>query len=90
MFLVVNGEKPKDRLFKGYYTTDSELDLAQLTTLFHYFDIFSMETRMAGDLQLQSAGFIGAMPMEIRDLSAEISSFDLEGNGAVFHDPLVS
>jgi len=89
VFLVVNGEKSKDRLFKGYYTTDSELDLVQLTTLFHYFDIFSIGTRMAGDLQLQSAGFIGAMPMEIRDLSAEISSFDLEGNGAVFHDPLV-
>ena len=89
VFLVMNGEKPEGGAFKGYYTSDSELDLGKITTLLHTFNILDSETRMAGTMQLQAAGFAGNSPLEIRDLSAEITKFVLEGNGALFNEPWV-
>jgi hypothetical protein len=90
VFLVMNGEKTGDRPFKGYYTTDSELDLGQITTLLHTFNILDNETRVAGAMQLQAAGFVGEPPVEIRDLSAEITKFILEGNGALLNEPRIT
>lgn len=84
VFLAMNGEKPAGLPFKGYCTTDSELDLAQITTLLQAMNILAKETRMTGTMQLQAAGFAGGGPVEIRDLSAEITDFILEGHGAHF------
>ena len=89
VFLVMNGEKPEKGDFKGYYTTDSELDLGKITTLLHTFNVLDSETRMAGTMQLQAAGFAGDSSFEIRDLSAEITKFVLEGNGALFNEPRI-
>lgn len=90
VFLAMNGEKTEGQPFKGYYTTDSELDLARTTSLLHAMNILGSETRMAGTLQMQAAGFAGHSPVEIRDLSAEITDFTLEGNGAHFTEPRVT
>lgn len=89
VFLVVNGEKTEGIPFKGYYTTDTEIDLIQLSSLLHNVDLFSSESQIGGTLQLQAAGFVGVMPVEIRDLSVEIKDFVVEGNDAVFTDPLI-
>ncbi len=90
VFLVINGEKPEGGTFKGYYTSDSELDLGKITTLLHTFNILDSETRMAGTMQLQAAGFAGDSFFEIRDFSSEITKFVLEGHGALFNESRVT
>ncbi len=89
-FLVVNGEKVQDKPFRGYFTTDSEVDLAQLTPLLQIFDLVDSKTRIAGTMQVQAAGFTGDASAEIRDLSAEITDFTLEGGEAVFIEPTMN
>jgi len=89
VYLVMNGEKSGDRPFRTYYTTDSEIDLGQLAALLDTFHILGNGSEVDGALQLQAAGFAGGSPLEIRDLSAEITDFILEGNGTVFAEPRV-
>jgi hypothetical protein len=90
VFLAMDGEKTGGQPFKGYFTTDSELDLARTTSLLHAMNILDSETRMGGTLQMQAAGFAGHSPVEIRDLSAEVTNFILEGNGAHFAEPRIT
>lgn len=90
IFLVMNGEKFSSAPFKWYFTTDSEVNLAQASTLLQIFSVVEDSVRVAGDAQLQAAGFAGDFPLEIRDFAAEVTGFTLEGNGTSLEEPQVS
>jgi len=91
VFLVLNGEKHGEKPFKGFYTTDAELDLSQLAALLKAVKVSNTDAaRIGGTVQLQAAGFAGKSVVDIRDLAAEITGFGLEYFGTVVSEPLVT
>jgi len=90
IFLAMNGEKLEDKPFRGYYSTDSTINLDSVTGLLHVFELLPGDASMAGDLEFQTAGYIEEDGLEVRELNSEINGFVLVRDGVVLDDKKVS
>jgi len=86
MFLAFNGEKPAGAPLHGCYSTDASLLLEPVARFLRDRSIMADEDAMAGELQVQAAGYLDGRSAEIRDLQSEIAGFVLKRKGAVFAD----
>lgn len=86
IFLVLDGKKLTGSSFRGYYTTDSAFNLDSITGLLHVFKKMPAETSMAGDLQVQAAGYLENGAVEMREFNGGIGGFVLVHDKNVFED----
>lgn len=86
IFLAFNGEKHVDESFRGYYTTDASLNLASVSRLLHTSAVMTGDDAVAGELQVQTAGYLDERSVEIRELQSEAAGFVLRRKGSVFED----
>ena len=86
VFLAFNGEKPAAESFRGNYTMDASVDLEPVSRLLHTSAIMTGDDAMAGDFQLQAAGYLDGRSVEIRELRGEVNGFVLQRKESVFAD----
>jgi hypothetical protein len=86
IFLAFDGEKHADESFRGYITTDSTLNLEAVSQALHTAAVMADDDAVAGELQVQAAGYLNEGSLEIRELQSEAAGFVLRRNGSVFTD----
>jgi hypothetical protein len=70
-----------------HYQLDSDLLLARATELLHRLDILDQETSIAGDMKLQTSGYMEKDQLVVSTLTSRIKDFILYRQGKILQDP---
>lgn len=86
VFFALNGEQEEDGLSGGRYSTDTNLQLDSISNLFQALDLFSAETKIGGDLQVQATGYIEKKIIGVDELNSRMHNFELSRGNVDFSD----
>jgi hypothetical protein len=90
IFLTLNGERGEEGLTGSRYSTDTNLDLAGLSTFLLAVGELPVEAKVSGDLQVQAAGYVDRTTLEVDELNSSIQDFSFARDDFVVHEKKVS
>ena len=90
VFLAFNGERKEKGLIGSRYSTDTNFNLDALSDFLHTLDRLPRKTKIAGDLQVQAAGYIDKSALEVDEMNSRIHDFSFARDDVEVRDKEVN